>query len=152
MHKMTVNYDDLVENESCMIDYLMKSSNSFSVTVILKKPYSQQTPMFEQSDQFNQFIIKYYYDYKTWPVDFLGRMKHQILIMCRCNKGSRNMLSKMPNLFLPEINIPEDICFYRNEKLWFATVSHERLAYIFNAEKEDLEFLSEKGIRTYDAF
>lgn len=62
------------------------------------------------------------------------------------------MLSRMPNLFLPEINMPEDICFYRNEKLWFATVSHERLAYIFDAGKEDLVFLSEKEIRAYDAF
>lgn len=53
MHKMTVNYDDLVENESCMIDYLMRNSDSFSVTVILKKPYSQQAQMFEQSELFN---------------------------------------------------------------------------------------------------
>ena len=152
MNKMTVNYDALVDNESSAIEYLMKNSDSFSVTVITKKPYSQQPPIFDQSERFDRFIIKYYFDYETWPVDFLGRMKHQILIMCSCNKESRKMLSEMPSLFLPEINMPEDICFYRNGKLWFATVSHERLAYIFDAKKEDLEFLSKHGIRAYEAF
>ena len=117
MNKMTVNYDDIIDNESSVIDYLMKKSDSFSVTVIIKNPYSQQPPIFEQSKQFNRFVTKYYFDYETWPVDFLGRMKHQILIMCSCNKESRKMLSEMPNIFLPESNMPEDICFYRNETL-----------------------------------
>ena len=152
MNKMTVNYDDIIDNESSVIDYLMKKSDSFSVTVIIKKPYSQQPPIFEQSEQFNRFVTKYYFDYETWPVDFLGRMKHQILIMCSCNKESCKMLSEMPSLFLPESNMPEDICFYRNGKPWFATVSHERLAYVFDAKKEDLDFLSKYGIRAYDAF
>ena len=152
MHKMTVNYDDLIANESSAIDYLIKSSDSFSVTVITKKPYSQQPPMFDQYELFKNLIIKYYFNYETWPVDFLGRMKHQILIMCNCNKESRKMLSQMPNLFLPEINMPEDICFYRNGKPWFATVSHEKLAYIFDAKEEDHKFFSRNGIKTYDAF
>lgn len=62
------------------------------------------------------------------------------------------MLLKMPNIFIPENNMPEDICFYRNSKLWFATVSHERIAYIFDARKEDLDFLSKNGIEVYDSF
>ena len=152
MNKTIANYDDIIDNESSVMDYLMKNSDSFSVTVMIKKPYSQQPPLFEQSEQFNRFVIKYYFDYETWPIDFLGRMKHQILIMCSCNKESRKMLSEMPNIFLPEINMPEDICFYRNGKLWFATVSNEKLAYIFDAKKEDLVFFSQRGIKTYDAF
>ena len=150
MYKMTVNYDDLVDNVSSVIEYLMKKSDCFSVTVIIKKPYSQQPPVFNQSEQFNDFIIKYYFDYKTWPVNFLGRLKHQILIMCCCNKESREMLLKIPNIFIPEINMPEDICFYRNGKLWFATVSHEKLAFVFDAKKEDLKFFLKNGIAVHD--
>lgn len=62
------------------------------------------------------------------------------------------MLLKIPNIFTPEINMPEDICFYRNGKLWFATVSHEKLAFIFDAKKEDLKFFLKKGIKVYDIF
>lgn len=152
MNKMIVNYDNLVDKVSTVVDYLMRNSDSFSVTVIIEKPYSRQPQRFNQCEQFRDFIIEYYFDYKTWPVDFLGRLKHQILILCRCNKESREMLLKMPNIFIPENNMPEDICFYRNSKLWLATVSHERIAYIFDARKEDLDFLSKNGIEVYDSF
>ena len=81
---------------------------------------------------------------KDWPVDFLGQLRHQIMIICRCCKESRKELLKIPNLFITsDDDVPEDICFYRNDKLWFATVTHEKLSFMQNPTKQDLAFLKE---------
>ena len=46
-------------------------------------------------------------------------------------------------------DIPEDICFYRNGKLWFATISHEKIAFAVDVTKADLTFFKENGIKSY---
>ena len=72
------------------------------------------------------------------------------MVVCRCCKESRKQLLLMPNVFLPIDNdIPEDICFYRNGKLWFATISHEKIALAVDVTKADLTFFKENGIKSY---
>lgn len=150
-HRIYMNYEDIIKNEPVVIDFLAKKSNCFSVTTVIKKPYSQLPPVFNYSTQLQPFITKYIFERKDWPVDFLGHLKHQIMVVCHCCKESRKQLLHMPNIFLPiDSKMPEDICFYRNGKLWFATISHEKMAFMVDATKEDVAFFKEKGITTYD--
>ena len=107
-----MNYEDIIKNEPVVIDFLPKKSTCFSVTSVIKKPYSQLPPVFNYSMQLQPFIIKYIFERKDWPVDFLGHLKHQIMVVCHCCKESRKQLLHMPNIFLPiDSNMPEDICF-----------------------------------------
>lgn len=153
VHRLYVNYDDIILNEPILLKYLIKNSDSFSVTAVIKKPYSQLPPIFNYDKQLKPFVIKYIFDRKDWPVDFLGTLKHQIMVVCRSCKESREELLKMPNIFLPiEHDMPEDICFYRNEKLWFATISHEKMAFLVNATKEDIMFFQDNRILIYDSY
>ena len=149
--RIYLNYENIIKNEPVVIDFLTKKSNGFSVTTVIKKPYSQFPPDFNYRTQLQPFITKYIFERKDWPVDFLGHLKHQIMVICHCCKESRKQLLHMPNIFLPiDNNMPEDICFYRNGKLWFATISHEKMAFMVNATKEDVVFFKEKGITIYD--
>lgn len=149
--KINVDYDSIVKNEPAVIDFLSKNSDSFSVTAVIKKPYSQMPPIFNYDTQLQPYVIRYIFERQDWPVDFLGKLKHQIMVVCRCCKESRIQLLQMPNIFLPLDNdMPEDICFYRNDNLWFATVSHEKMAFMINATKEDIALLEEIGIKIYN--
>ena len=150
-HKTNVNYEDIIQQEQIIIDFLSKNSDYFSVTVIIKKPYSQMPPVFNYNVQLYPYAVKYIFEKKDWLVDFLGQLKHQIMVVCRCCKGSRKELLQMKNLFLPvENDMPEDICFFRNGKLWFATISHEKIAFIINPTSEDIKFFKAQNIRFYN--
>ena len=150
-HRIYVNYEDIIKNEPVVIDFLTKNSDCFSVTTVIKKPYSQLPPVFNYDVQLQPFITRYIFERKYWLVDFLGHLKHQIMVVCRCCKESRKQLLQMPNIFLSvDNNMPEDICFYRKGKLWFATISHEKIAFMINVEKEDIVFFEENGIKIYD--
>ena len=150
-HKIYVNYEDIVKNEPTIIDFLTKNSNYFSFTTVIEKPYSQLPPVFNYDLELHPFITKYIFERKHWLVDFLGYLKHQIMVVCRCCKESRKQLLQMPNIFLSvDNNMPEDFCFYREDELWFATISHEKIAFIMNATEEDISFLKKNGIRIYE--
>lgn len=143
---ISVDYDYLCNNETHTINYLTKKSDSFSLSVTIKKPYSQHPPVFNYDTLLQPFVIKYILDRKDWPVDFLTRRKHQIMIMCHSSKESREALLQLPNVFLNlESEKVEDICFYRSKKIWFATISHERMAFMINPTAEDLSFFGGKG-------
>lgn len=149
--RVNVNFEDIVRNERVVIEFLNKNSDTFSFTTIIKKPYSQLPPVFGCNVQLQPFVIRYIYERKDWPIDFLGQLKHQIMVVCRCCKDSGRELLQMSNVFLPIVNDrPEDICFYRNGKLWFATISHEKMAFMVDATNEDIAFLKENCIRVYD--
>lgn len=147
-NRIYVNYGDIVQNESLVIDFLAKNSDSFSFNPIIKKPYSQMPPYFIYAEKLLPFIIKYIFEKQDWPVDFLGQLKHQIMVVCRCCKGSRKQLLEMPNLFLLEDNdIPEDICFYRNGKLWFGSITHERISFFTDITNEEVLFFQKNNIK-----
>lgn len=143
-----IRYEDIVNNKDAFITYLTKSTDSFSVVVKIQKPYAQRPPLFHYDQQLDPYITRYLFDKHDWLVDFLGAENRQIMLVCNCCKGSRNALLQMPNIFLPEADVePEDICFYRNGKLLFATISHEEIAFMVEPSQEDLAFLEKNNIR-----
>lgn len=146
-----LKYDDIVRNEKALIEYLAKNSDSFSIVVTIDKSYSQNPPVYHYSDRLNPYATEFLFDKKDWRLDFLGSLKHQIMVICRSCKGSRKELSELPNLFVIEENVvPEDICFYRGDELLFATITHEKMCFMQNPAKQDLDFLKEHNIKFYN--
>lgn len=43
--------------------------------------------------------------------------------------------------------LPEELCFYRDEEIWFTCICHERLVFIHNETSNDVEFLKNNRIR-----
>lgn len=59
----------------------------------------------------------------------------------------------MPNIFTPiKYDGPEDICFYKNKKIWVVSISHENLAFTIDPKDTDLEFLKANKIDYYEFF
>lgn len=152
-NKRMIEYKNIVENESEVIEFFTKNSDWFSIIVRIKKPYSQEPPVFNFDQQLRPYILRYIFQEKDWLVDFFGKPSHQIMVVCRCCKGSLKELLKMPNLFLTsEDDVPEDICFYRQGKLWFASVTHEKISFMLNSTNGDLDFLKTHKIVYHNAF
>ena len=43
--------------------------------------------------------------------------------------------------------LPEDLIFYRNNNIWLETVTHEKIIWIHNESKEDIDFLNTHKIK-----
>lgn len=148
-----VSYIDLIQKEKIILDYALKFSDAFSIVTKIQKPYSKIPPNFENPEvakKLEPFAIKYIFDRNEWPIKYLTRSKHQIMVLYSACKESRQITNELPNVFLPlENNLPEDICFYRNEKAWLITISHEKIAYMDNPTANDIEFFKKNGICFY---
>ena len=147
-----INFNDLIENYHEVIKYAGKYSDSFSVITNLKKPYSKNPPVCEHYEAvkcLEPFLTEHIIGIKKWP-GMITKDNHKVMIVYRSCKESRKILSEMPNFFLPlKYQLPEDICFLRNKKPWFATVSHEKMAFMLDATNDDITFLNENGIKIF---
>ncbi len=149
--RVKINYEDIVNKEKEIINFIAKNSDCFSFVVKIKKPYSQIPPVYNYSDLLNPHSLKYLFYKEDWPIDYISQDKHKIMIKYRCNSESRKTLLKIPSLFSPKENDePEDICFYRNGKLWFLTISHEKIAIMIKATENDIEFMKKNKVCYYD--
>ena len=146
-NRVYLKYENIVNNYQSVIKYLSRTSDFFTFTPIISAPYSQMPPSFKYSNGLQPFAIKYLFYKSEWLVDFLTPWKHQIMAVYRCCKQSRDELLKIPNIFLPnEFGAPEDICFYRDDKLWFATISHEKICFCIGLTDKDIKFFKENGM------
>ena len=69
---------------------------------------------------------------------------HRVMNIYKCCKETRLFLTNTNDYFNPKkCNLPEDICFYRKRAVWLATVSHERLAFIYSFNERDKNFLKQ---------
>lgn len=58
------------------------------------------------------------------------------------------MMELSPYRYLPLKNgLPEDICFYRKQKPWFGSVSHEKMAFMWNTTESDCANLERLSIK-----
>ena len=67
-------------------------------------------------------------------------------IVCfACNKQSRSVLMEAENLsYWDGDQKPTELCFYRHQKIWFYTVSHEKIAFIVCPDEKDMHFLKHR--------
>lgn len=148
-----VNFNDLLANHNKIIKYASINSDSFSFISNLKKPYSKILPNYEHDKvlkPLEPYLIKFIVGIKKWPGTMTSD-NHKVMMIYSSCKESRKILQEMPNLFMPiENRFPEDVCYYRNERPWFATISHEKMAFVENATQEDIAFLKENSIKIYD--
>ena len=144
-HNFNLDYENLVKNNIEFFRYATKSCDNFSVITNQKKPYSQRPPLCEHDEilkRINASLQKYIVGIGEWP-GTKAKMNHKVIFFYKCCKETREFLINQNNFFLPQYyKLPEDICFYREKKVWLTTISHEKLAFIQSATKEDIVFLN----------
>lgn len=136
-----LNFNLIADYYKEVINYCGKYSETFSIITMLKKPYSKIPPNCKHSavlEPFHPYLIKQIIGVLEWPGTVIKGTNKMILNMYSCCRDTRTLLAELPNMFFPlENNLPEDICFYRDKKPWFVTISHEKIAYLTSSTKQD---------------
>ena len=109
---------------------LIKKFNQISLYEYI--PFCQQLNKYYVSD-LAQFK-RYHKRYKT------GEGIEELLL---CPGGIDNWLFP---------RYPEDLCFIKNNKIWFYSVAHEHYAFLFMDDPSDVEFWKSIGIKFMESF
>lgn len=74
--------------------------------------------------------------------------EHSALIYFTCNNDTRGVLLSMADMIYDwnGQSLPEELCFYRNGKVWFTCVCHERYLFIYSETEDDIAFLKKEKI------
>lgn len=156
MKKIKVNYMDLITNYDVLLKYAFKNSDLFSVITYLRKPYSQVPPKCEHDEQLkdlNEYLVRQILGIREWSNGGTNN-NHMVMNVYACNKSTLKILQTLDNILMPIQNdLPEDICFYKKDRVWFSSISHEEIAYIYSDVEADISFLINNNIEfSYDIF
>lgn len=72
----------------------------------------------------------------------------------KINAEVSSFLKKANNIFdWDGKKLPEELCFFRGEKIWFSCVRHEKLLFIHNETSDDIDFFNKSKIKfTYEDY
>lgn len=143
-HKgFALDYALLLKNAGKVLNYAFQNADTFSVITDLAKPYSKIPPNCKQDEwtaPLQEYLISQTIGVKEWP-GTITRSNRKVLSTYQSCKQTRDIVKSWPNVLNAcEYGLPEDICFYRGEKLLLGTTSHEETADALNLSKEDEEF------------
>lgn len=143
-NSIIIKYDYLIKNCDKFLKYAFRTCDSFALLFEADRPYKEG--YVEASQEVHLDLKKYLIKQHPPSSRFYERIqKGHILNQYHCNRQTKDIILSLNNIFdyNYEEYLPEDIKFYRNNKLWFSSVSHERTAVIDNATEQDISFLIE---------
>lgn len=142
---MLIKYDKLIENKETFLKYAFRTCDSFALLFEADRPYKEG--YVEASEPIHEELKKYLIKQHSPASRFyLYIPKGHILNIYSCNKQTKNIILSIESNFIYNIEYPEDIKFYRNNKLWFDSIYHENIFDIFFATDEDIKFLKELNV------
>ncbi len=161
-----LNYDRISENSSAVMQYCLQNSDSFSIIIPpwidekIEKLLALEPWLIKRIDNIKNWSgtetgdIKIPENVSDLPgLKTLDLSETEILNLLQAQNQRKYTMhiyssdcfsaAGIPpfDFFNPiENNLPEDICFYRDEFAWYSTVSHERVAFMENATEDDVVF------------
>lgn len=143
-----LNYESLEKNNIKILKYATKTCDYFSLITHLKKPYSKRPPLCDHDEillEIKPYLLDQIVSIRKWSNNGVNN-NHIVMNVYKCCRETRFFLVNSADYFNPaKDKLPEDICFYRKRAVWLATVSHERLAFIYSFNEEDRSFLEKLG-------
>lgn len=124
------------------IDYAINTCDSFSL--VFSKKDKQEYTFQDLLNNWNNFIL----DIKTvnTHTDTGTDISGGSIIYFKCDNIIKNLLFSASNIYdWNGDSLPEELCFYRNKKLWFKSITHEKLSFIVSANDNDKQFLKENN-------
>lgn len=138
------DYSSLLAEYDQVMNYLFESSDAFAVVADLKKPYSKLPPNVRQSDfaeRLKDYALSQITDEREWYEGVERRGKHKVLLTFRACRQAMKIAREQGNLLAAPANaLPEDLCFLRNGRVWFSTITHERMAFVSIESPDDAAF------------
>ena len=139
---MYIKHDSLISNYLSIIKYASETSDTFSFITMQNKPFSKRPPVCvhdEYLERLKPFLKSQEIGIQKWPNTITGD-RHKVMNVYKSCKETKKILQEYGNPFIFCVEMPEDICFYRNGKPWFVTTSHERIAYLEQTTSNDIKF------------
>lgn len=79
--------------------------------------------------------------------DTKTHFEHSDIVFFKCDKQASNIFRPTGSAFEWDGDLlPEELCFYRKEKIWCACVCHEKRVIVVDATQNDMHFLANKKI------
>ncbi len=150
MRYIDIDYDSLIEQRREILQYAASHCDRFSFITKLLPPYSKVYPRLEHDRALlplRPYLIRQKFHIKKWAV-MITKERHYVMQTYKLCHQSKILLLKMPNVFVLRDSSPEDICFYHRTRVWLATSTHEKFAYMC-ASQQDIEFLKRCHISFY---
>jgi hypothetical protein len=137
-----------INNYRSFVDYAFKTCDSFSL-VFHNSVYPLQMADFEILEHNISNQIRNKKSIFIHP-DTNSHFEDSCLIYFRCNKFTKKIIKRTDDIFdWNGINLPEELCFYRNEKIWFLSIYHEKLLFIDKCTDEDMAFFTTHNILSF---
>ncbi len=118
-------------------------SDCFSLRLVdwWGKPSGDYLGVFNDLEQWEIRAIQY--DNAREPIKVFGEYEKKFY---ECNFFTWKIIMQCGDMkkYVP-LKYPDDICFYRNNHMWFETISHEQWMFIDGSQTEILALLKEKG-------
>ena len=139
-----LDYSSLLAEYDRVMNHLFESSDAFAVVADLKKPYSKLPPNVRQNDfaeSLKDYALSQITDERKWCEGVERRGKHKVLLTFRACRQAMEIARERGNLLAAPANaLPEDLCFLRDVRTWFSTITHERMAFVSIESPDDAAF------------
>ena len=149
MKEYSIDFEDLLIKYDVFLKYAVNNGSYMSFMTFQEKPYSKIPPNCrhdKMTEPLLKFLSKQEVGIRRWA-NSGEKDNHRVMNIYECQSGLSKRLPALGNLLLSdELDLPEDICFYRNRDIWISTVTHERLAYLYDPSEEDKKFFRENNI------
>lgn len=149
MNVYLFNYDDIVRNNEVFFKYAFHNSNAFSIITHMNRPYSKRPPNCDHDEMLKDlqsYLLRQIVGIRIWSNDNASD-NHTVMNLYESNRRSYNILYSIGDFLQPcENELPEDICFYKDNRAWISTVSHERLAFLYSDDEADSKFFIQNKI------
>ncbi|MBQ3519889.1 MAG: hypothetical protein IJA31_11280 [Clostridia bacterium] len=143
------NYEKLVENEKKVIHYLLDHSTYFYFTTIREKLVDNSVCFDKGTTLLTPYIIKIIEDLDEWPIDFIGKRDGEVFILLRCCEEVKTIIDNIANVFCLADDMFENIGFIKEDKLLFASITHENIAFFIDPKKSAIAFMKETGVSLF---
>ena len=144
---LTININDLSSNKyKAFINYAFSICDSLSFVINkenqMNNEYLEMLELTCSSDILKKESVFIHPETGTNFYD------DEYMVTIRCNSYIKTSLIRVHSIeFFNGNEFPEELCFYRNNHIWFKFVSHEKLAFIVNEKSHDIDFLKSNKIR-----
>lgn len=130
------------------VQYAIKTCDSLSL--IYEKTELDKTKYIFQ--EFHDCISEYMLFNKSveYHPDTGTSFQNSDIVYYKCNDDINYALKIANGVFeWNGVNLPEELCIYRNNEKWFVCICHEKLSFIYNETKDDINFLKENKIEYF---
>ena len=143
-----IEIENLKSNKyKAIINYAFLNCNY--VSFVIDKESERQNDFFEllmQSCSQDILEEEMVYMHPETGTDFSGGH----MVKLRCNSYIKSWFLKANCIEdFNGVDFPEDLCFFRDKKIWFKLVSHEKLLFIIDENSDDIDFLKLNKISYY---